>query len=301
MNDLKISHVDSKEVTRMLCWLEGRCGKLRTTRGKLHDDLGMTLDFSKKGKVKVLMVEYVNEIIEDFPEAVEGSVTTTAAEHLFNIKKEGTALNETQVRQFHTFTAKLLFVCKRARPDIQMAVAFLTTRVKNPDEDDWKKPRRLILYLNGTRELSLTLSAEHLTVPTWWIDSAFAIHPDMRGHTGVTMLFGKGSLSNWSMKQQLNTKSSTKTELITVDDMMPHVLWTKYFLQAQGYSVKTATIYQDNLSAMLLEKNGKWIEQHKERLNWSTGTEEMVADFFTKPLQGALFRKFRELILNTEC
>eukprot|EP00957_Ditylum_brightwellii_P027214 2057329-Ditylum_brightwellii.AAC.1 len=60
------------------------------------------------------------------------------------------------------------------------------------------------------------------------------------------------------MKQRLNTKSSTETELIGVDDAMPHVLWTRYFLEAQGYNEKSSTVYQDNLSAMLLEKNGKW-------------------------------------------
>eukprot|EP00957_Ditylum_brightwellii_P082871 6300491-Ditylum_brightwellii.AAC.1 len=60
------------------------------------------------------------------------------------------------------------------------------------------------------------------------------------------------------MKQRLNTKSLTETELIGVDDAMPHVLWTRYFLEAQGYNKKSSTVYQDNLSAILLEKNGKW-------------------------------------------
>eukprot|EP00957_Ditylum_brightwellii_P020350 1535681-Ditylum_brightwellii.AAC.1 len=63
---------------------------------------------------------------------------------------------------------------------------------------------------------------------------------------------------SWSMKQRLNTKSSTETELIGVDDAMAHVLWTTYFIEAQGYKMKSAKVYQDNLSAMLLEKNGKW-------------------------------------------
>eukprot|EP00957_Ditylum_brightwellii_P164188 12500893-Ditylum_brightwellii.AAC.1 len=60
------------------------------------------------------------------------------------------------------------------------------------------------------------------------------------------------------MKQRLNTKSSTKTEFVGVDDALPHVLWTAYFLEAQGYKVKMSEVYQDNLSAMLLERNSKW-------------------------------------------
>eukprot|EP00957_Ditylum_brightwellii_P119705 9133195-Ditylum_brightwellii.AAC.1 len=71
------------------------------------------------------------------------------------------------------------------------------------------------------------------------------------------MSMGKGSLFSWSMKQKLNTTSSTETELIATDNALPHVLWTLYFLEAQGVQVKTAEVFQDNLSAMLLEKNGK--------------------------------------------
>eukprot|EP00957_Ditylum_brightwellii_P207069 15351344-Ditylum_brightwellii.AAC.1 len=122
----------------MLKWLESKYGKLRTTRGKVHEYLGMNLDFSKKGKVRVGMTAYVKEIIEDFPETIDGSTTTPAADHLFQVNDSAKKLDEQQARQFHTSTAKLLFLCKRARQDIQTAVAFLTTRVKEPDSDDWK-------------------------------------------------------------------------------------------------------------------------------------------------------------------
>eukprot|EP00957_Ditylum_brightwellii_P131929 10059906-Ditylum_brightwellii.AAC.1 len=90
------------------------------------------------------------------------------------------------------------------------------------------------------------------------------------------------------MKQHLSKKCFTTTELIGVDNAMPHILWTSYFLENQGYSVKTATVYQDNLSAMLLEKNGSWILNGEVEAK-HCGMENMVADFFTKPLQGALF------------
>eukprot|EP00957_Ditylum_brightwellii_P121951 9300265-Ditylum_brightwellii.AAC.1 len=68
VDDLKISHENSKEVTRILRWLKSKYGKLCTTQEKVNKYLGMTLDFSKRGKVKVIMSEYCKEIIEDFPE-----------------------------------------------------------------------------------------------------------------------------------------------------------------------------------------------------------------------------------------
>jgi hypothetical protein len=69
------------------------------------------------------------------------------------------------------------------------------------------------------------------------------------------MSLGKGTLSNTSTKQKLNTCSSTKTELVPADDFMPVILWTNYFLEAQGYGHQDTILYQDIQSAILLEKN----------------------------------------------
>lgn len=57
-----------------------------------------------------------------------------------------------------------------------------------------------------------------------------------------------------SAKQKLNTnKSSTEAELVGVNDVIPQVLWTRYYLEAQGFTVSDALVYQDNQSAILLE------------------------------------------------
>lgn len=57
----------------------------------------------------------------------------------------------------HHIIAKLLYLLKRARLDTQTAVAFLTTRMREPNMDDYKKVMHCIKYLHGTRELKLTL------------------------------------------------------------------------------------------------------------------------------------------------
>jgi hypothetical protein len=212
--------------------------------------------------------------------------------------------------------AKLLFLCKRGRPDIQTPIALLCTRVKDPDVDDYKKLRRVVCYLRATKELALTLEADDLTAIQWWVDASFAVHWDMRSHTGGTMSFGKGSPYSTSVRQKLTTKSSTEAELVGVDDVMPMVLWTRQFMEGQGYKIKSNIVYQDNQSAMLLEKNGQMSSSKRTRhLNiryfFVTNrieageltveycpTGEMWADVFTKPLQGAAFAKFRKLILN---
>ena len=131
------------------------------------------------------------------------------------------------------------------------------------------------------------------------------------------MTYGTGTPITMSRKQKLNTRSSTEAELVGVDDAVNMILWTKLFLEAQGYKISTNVLYQDNKSAILLEKNGKrssskrtrainiryfFVTDQVEKGNISVEycpTGEMVADFMTKPLQGTQFLKFKKLIMGT--
>ena len=260
VDDMKISHADSKVVDHIIRTLEQEFGKeapLTIRRGKIHDYLGMTLDFTNPGKVTIRMEEYIKSMLTELPEDMDGMATTPAAEHLFKVNETPTYLNEKEAMFFHHNVAKLLFLCKRARPDIQTAVAFLSTRVKQPDRDDYKKLGQVMKYLRKTITLTLTLEADKLQLTQWWIDGAFATHRDMRSHTGGAMALGKGVIYGTSTGQKLNTRSSTEAELVAVDDCMSHVLWTRYFLEAQGYDIKDCIIHQDNKSAILLEQNGR--------------------------------------------
>ncbi len=78
-----------------------------------------------------------------------------------------------------------------------------------------------------------------------------------RSHSGAILLLGKGGVTSMLRKQRLNTKSSKEAEVVKVDDASLQILWTKYFIKAQGYQIVETMVYQDNQSAILLEKNGK--------------------------------------------
>ena len=289
------------------------------TKGKVHDYLGMTIDYSKQGCVQYIMDDYVEGILAESPqELLPGRAETPAASYLFEISDSAEPLSKGDAERFHHLTAKLLYLCKRARPDLQTAVSFLATRVQSPTTEDEKKLWRCIAYLKKYPNLRLTLRADDDHLMHWWVDAAFAVHHDMRSHTGGTFSMGKGSIFSTSTRQKLNTKSSTEAELVGVDDMMPLVLWTREFLKAQGYPISDNVVYQDNKSAILLENNGKISSGKRtrhlniryyfvtDRINNNElkieycPTEEMVADFFTKPLQGSLFRKLRATILNLD-
>jgi hypothetical protein len=158
--------------------------------------------------------------------------------------------------------------------------------------------------------MHLTLGADSLTSFMTWVDASFAAHSDMRSHTGGVISFGHGGLICKSTKQKINTKSSTEAEVIGASYYIAHTLYVKLFMEAQGYPIEQAVFYQDNESAIKMERNGQascgqrsrhidiryfFITDHSQRQNISIThcpTGEMLADFLTKPLSGTLFRKF---------
>ena len=113
----------------------------------------MTLDFSVDGQAKIRMDAYLGTLLEELPAGMLGKAATPApAAHLFKVDPDGLTLGVEEAELFHSRTVKFLFLCKRARLDIQTPIAFLcTARVSSPDVDDKKKLRRVLSYLDCTQ------------------------------------------------------------------------------------------------------------------------------------------------------
>ena len=140
VDDLKISHKDSREVTKCIEHFRKIYGDRMTIhRCKVHDYLGMDLDFSSNKVLNIGMIKYLKKILEEFPEEIKSASATPAAKHLFDVRKDNLdkLLPEELALAFHHTIAQLLFLSARARPDICTAVSFLCSRTKTPDEDDW--------------------------------------------------------------------------------------------------------------------------------------------------------------------
>ena len=327
VDDLRISHVDERVVSDVIEALSGEYGDimpLTVSRGKVHDYLGMVFDYTTDGDVLVQMYQYIEELIRNAPERYKVGVgsATPAPSHLYEVRdQQGGGVNkltEKMREEYHSLTAQCLFLAKRARPDLQTAVAFHCTRVLFPDEDDDLKLGRMIRYLMATRHLPLILKVDDDGIAYWWIDASFAVHENMRSRTGMHMSLGKGTVYGASVKQKINTASSTEAELVGVADALPKMLRTRYFMENQGYLVEDVFVYQDNESAILLETNGmksvgkgsrhvkiKYFliadkVKGKELRVLHCPTEDMTADFYTKPLQGALFIKHRNSMLGLD-
>ena len=161
----------------------------------------------------MLKLPCVKEIVDDFTKQTGDikTVVTPEADHLFKIDQTAELLTEEMGKVFHNFTAKCLFLTKRARPDISTPVAFCITRVRKPDQDDWKKLQRMIRYLRGSLELPLILCADGTSIIKWWANGSHGVHYNMRGHTSGMASLGKGALMPTSDKLEQLDASLTQT------------------------------------------------------------------------------------------
>ncbi len=197
-------------------------------RGLVHRYLGMTIDYSTKGVAQISMVDYMKDIVMAWDKASYGieldgfkikyrkssREPTAAPSNLLTVDENSAKLPEKQKAAFHNVVAKALYVAKQARPNIAVSIAFLTTRVHCPDVQDWVKLRHLVKYLRSTVNLPLILGATSGGVLHWYVGAAFAVHPNMRGHSGGSLTLGLGFPISSSGKQMLNTRSSTESKLV---------------------------------------------------------------------------------------
>jgi hypothetical protein len=273
----------------------------------------MTFDFSKRGAVRITAEKFVSDLL--LSSGVKGNSSTPATSGLYTIDEDSPRLSKLESEDFHSKVAKLLYLSRRTRPDIQFAVGFLTTRVLCPTEEDDKKLYRVLKYINGSKELGIVLEASRVVEVISYIDASYAIHRDGKSHTGSMISLGKGPIVSKSAKQSIVTKSSHESELVGASDAVSPVIGMRDFLIHQGYEVGPATVFQDNMSTIASHEKGRASGDRSKHINVryffikdriKSGevkivykpTAEMIADILTKPLQGDLFRKLRDELLN---
>ena len=199
----------------------------------------MTLDFSERGRVVIKMSDYVKTMLNDAPALMDGKAVTPAAADLFKVNTEDPELlNKEKKELFVHLVMRGLYLSQRGRPDIRMVISFLCSRLTCPDKDDYKKLTRLIRYLRQTLYMCLVLWKNCTNSIQWWIDPSYAVHPDMRGHTGATMSMGNGSVFSGSWKQKLVTWSSTESEVVGVYNILPQTCGRRSFWKIKGLESK---------------------------------------------------------------
>lgn len=319
VDDLMVTCASQATLDDFSGFLKQRYGKseINIKTGRVIGYVGMTFDFSIVGEVSVTMENTVEDTLAGY--GVLQPRATPATESLFETRdapKIGTAA----AKLFHTKVAQLLYLAKRTRPECLTAVSFLSTRVQAPDIDDEAKLRRLLGYVLHTKERGITLRIGEFMSVRAYIDAAYGVHSASgKSHTGCAIVLGgAGPVFAKSGKQKIVTKSSTEAELVGMSDTASQAIHLRNFVVAQGYELGPVVIYQDNLSCMALMRRGGPGSERSRHINirhfWLAervkngevaiehlGTEKMMANVLTKPVQGAQFEKERSGLTNWKC
>ena len=315
VDDILATCADKSGLTWIINQLKGLFDEVK---GSISDDfsyLGMHVNIDREHSRVHLSMEGYEQELRKYAN-VTGVRKTPATAQLFQVGSSP-VLTSSPRAHFHTVVAKLLYLSLRTRPDIALAVSFLTTRVTCANTDDMKKLDRVLQYLNGAQAKRLTLSCKGPLRVGGLIDVAFGAHDDGKGHTGTAHQLGdEATVMAKSSKQTMVGKESTEAELIGLTDKVDGVLKLDEFMRAQGHDMELPVIYQDNLSTISLvtRGGGKYRSKHlrvrqcriKEKIDNGElviehrGTANMYADVLTKPLQGNLFFFMIKNLLNEE-
>ncbi len=144
INGCKISHKSSAIIDNMIAWLRSKyesifkdgLGQMKVHRGKTHKYLGMLLDFSHKGQCPVTMHDYIDGILQAYDLAIKDHnggyqivekrrAKTSTAPNLFGVNEDCKKLSNEAAAAYQTIVAKALYVTKRARPNISLAIVYV--------------------------------------------------------------------------------------------------------------------------------------------------------------------------------
>ena len=159
IDDFQVSHKDQAVLEDFLPNLRDEFGQddeLIENKGLVHKHLGIITDYSIPHKVVFIIFDCLEDIIiKANKDQKNNHLYYPENDSLMKVSYNSSSLPTKDAELLHRHIARLLFASKRATPDIQVCVAFLCTRVKEPTKEDYKKLRRVISCLKKTVHLPL--------------------------------------------------------------------------------------------------------------------------------------------------
>jgi hypothetical protein len=299
--------------------------------GLVIDYLGMKLDLSTKGSIVISMPDYTRRVSDLFERSHQDAVrerrpgivgpsfkrcTAPCNDDLFKVDPSSPLLDKKMQETFHTVVATVMYAAKRSRPDLLCTASALSLRVARPNADDWSKLRRLVSYAKATAEKGLTLRPKGIWVEAY-TDASFAVHMDMKSHSGIVCTVGGAPFYVSSTRQRINAKSAAEAEMIAISTAGTMIQWGVQFLEHQGYRHKPATVWEDNQATLdNLDRgncSGANSRHYDVRYFYLTDlarrgiiryehlpSEDMTADLLTKGVSNDIFQKLAHKIMTSE-
>ena len=309
---LIISNSDAK-VDTITQALETRFGTITIQEGETMSFVGIEIITDPAGNVRLRQRGYIADILVHFGVDQGQTADYPCTGNIMDAAKSSEP--DFDVARFKSGVMKLMYLSTRTRPDIAFVVSALACRAERPKTSDWERLVHTVKYLNGTKDDSLLFKYGGKIELSAFVDASFMTHRDMRGHTGYCIFadkIGSAAILYRSVKQKTVADSSTEGEVIALHELVQHLLWVISIYENMGVHItKPISVHNDNKSNLTLHSKdvvnfkgrSKYISrkyfsvfEHVEsgelKLIW-TGTDDLVADFLTKAVQGGKFKKFK--------
>ncbi len=250
-------------------------------------------------------------------------VPTLMTEKRLNKARPGYKCPENQLKQFQILLDELIHLMIQIRPDLTYSVSRLAQFMSNSTDDHWIALKRMLRYLNETKELSILYKKAFgsLTLKTW-TNSSWGEDPDDSRSIHDHLLFMKGSVGWKSSKQISIALSSTETEYMSQTSAVINVMWARKLLTEMriddtvSEKNQSTIIYADNQEAIKLVKNSIFqkrtkhiavkyhytknlISQRAIKLEYRL-TAKMIADGLIKSLEPIQFKRFIDQLEMTK-
>jgi hypothetical protein len=297
---------DDTEINRVEEFMKKEFKWITVDKNNHQSYLGMNINVEKHC-IKINMLYYTQQLLDQFPP--KQVYLTPAVKESFKNSSTERLLDPNGQKVFHTVVAKLLYLAKRARPDILTAVSFLCTKVTKPTTEDQQKLSRVMGYLQQSVDYEYIINPTKPLRVIAYIDAAFANHDDSKSHSGVAIFVAGVLVYSVSKKQTCVTKSPTESELVALSDYVGFIeLFQEFVSFMVSEKLPTPIIHQDSTSVITLVTQGGGVTRTRHLRNRMHLVKEavddkrldirhcktinMIADGFTKPLEGVAFKQF---------
>ena len=309
VDDIFLTHQSERVLEEVASDIEGRFTSVKRQKGPEFMHLGVLVSRKDDGSIELSQDLYVRSCCEAWG-CTKGAVTPATSE-LLEVDEESMELSHERRDIFHSGVTKLLYVTKRTRCEIFVAVSFLAGRVNRPTEQDWSKLDRVFSYLHTNQGYGVRFNGGAELALEAWADAAFMSDDKCKSRSGGLVKMCGGVVATMSTKQKILTKSSTEAELVALDAVVHWVVICRAFMRRQGHDLTATVVHQDNRSVMAMIRAGKpsghkskhidlryfvvsgLIAEGEVTLVWCD-TNEMLADALSKGLVGHAFSHTRD-------
>jgi hypothetical protein len=270
-----------------------------------RDRLNKRIFMSQQHVIEKLVARFGFQYVK--PKAVPADPNVRLSSHLKS-KSEGE-----KIENYRETVGALLYLALQTRPDLAYAVGQVARYCQNPKVEHWQAVLQICGYLNGTKDYGIWVGGER-TGLVGYSDADFAGDVNDRKSTSGSIFFFHGGPVAWASKKQPCTAlSTTEAEYISACEAAKTAVWLSYLLQDfTGEEQKKVPLYCDNQGAVRLVYNAEFHQRTKHiQLRWHwireqaaneiievkfVGTENQLADIFTKALAGPIFHNMRRRI-----